>query len=140
MTRRTEIGFFERLRKYPCGICNALCKSGIWTMQKLVSSGLCRSSSSCLDSSSEGESFYWKQSIGIAVTVNKIPVRLFLILTIQLVVPNTVWVGGNRSKERDRKSELVLGSTYQIFELDRNNSDKNFDFWETNRIAADRIF
>ena len=24
------------------------------------------------------------------------------------------WVGGNRSKERDQKSELVLGSTYQI--------------------------
>ena len=40
-------------------------------------------------------------------------------------------VGGNRSKERDRKSELVLGSTYQIFEWDRNNSDRNFDFWET---------
>ena len=32
---------------------------------------------------------------------------------------NTIWlnffqVGGNRSKERDRKSELVLRSTYQI--------------------------
>ena len=27
-------------------------------------------------------------------------------------------VGGNRSKERDRKSELVLRSTYQIFEWD----------------------
>ena len=48
------------------------------------------------------------------------------------------WVGGNRSKEWDRKSELVLGSTYQIFEWDRNNSDRNLDFWETNRIA-DRI-
>ena len=36
------------------------------------------------------------------------------------------WVGGNRSKERDRKSELVLRSTYQIFEWDRNNSDRNF--------------
>ena len=35
-------------------------------------------------------------------------------------------VGGNRSKERDRKSELVLRSTYQIFEWDRNNSDRNF--------------
>ena len=34
-------------------------------------------------------------------------------------------VGGNRSKERDRKSELVLRSTYQIFEWDRNNSDRN---------------
>ena len=44
-------------------------------------------------------------------------------------------VGGNRSKERDRKSEFVLGSTNQIFEWDRN-----FHFWETNRIAADRIF
>ena len=33
---------------------------------------------------------------------------------------------GNRSKERDRKSELVLRSTYQIFEWDRNNSDRNF--------------
>ena len=49
-------------------------------------------------------------------------------------------VGGNRSKKRDRKSELVLGSTYQIFEWNRNNSDRIFDFWETNRIAADRIF
>ena len=49
-------------------------------------------------------------------------------------------VGRNKSKERDRKSELVLGSTYQIFECDRNNSDRNFEFWETNRIAADRIF
>ena len=35
-------------------------------------------------------------------------------------------VGGNRSKERDRKSELVLRSTYQIFESDRNNSDRKF--------------
>ena len=35
-------------------------------------------------------------------------------------------VGGNRSKERDRKSELVLRSTYQIFEWDRINSDRNF--------------
>ena len=35
-------------------------------------------------------------------------------------------VGGNRSKERDWKSELVLRSTYQIFEWDRNNSDRNF--------------
>ena len=37
--------------------------------------------------------------------------------------------GGNRattSKERDRKSELVLRSTYQIFEWDRNNSDRIF--------------
>ena len=50
------------------------------------------------------------------------------------------WVSGYRSKERDRKSEIVLGSTYQIFEWDRNNSDRNFDFWGTNRIAADRIF
>ena len=36
------------------------------------------------------------------------------------------WVGGSRSKERDRKSELVLRSTYQIFEGDRNNSDRIF--------------
>ena len=36
------------------------------------------------------------------------------------------WVGGNRSKERDPKSELLLRSTYQIFEWDRNNSDRNF--------------
>ena len=35
-------------------------------------------------------------------------------------------VGGNRSKKRDRKSELVLRSTYQIFEWDRNNSDRSF--------------
>ena len=49
-------------------------------------------------------------------------------------------VGGNRSKERDRKSELVLRSTYQIFEWDRNNRDRIFDFLETNRITADRIF
>ena len=34
-------------------------------------------------------------------------------------------VGGSRSKERDRKSELVLRSTFQIFEWDRN-SDRNF--------------
>ena len=31
-------------------------------------------------------------------------------------------------------------STSQIFEWDRNNSDRNFAFWDTNRIAADRIF
>ena len=49
-------------------------------------------------------------------------------------------VGEKRAKEQDQKSELVLGSTYQIFEWDRNNSDRNFDFWETNRIVADRIF
>ena len=36
------------------------------------------------------------------------------------------WVGGKRSKEQDRKSELVLRSTYQFFEWDRNNSDRNF--------------
>ena len=53
---------------------------------------------------------------------------------------NTKWVGRNRSKERDRKSELVLGSTYQIFEWDQNNWDRKFDFWETNRNAADGIF
>ena len=35
-------------------------------------------------------------------------------------------VGGSRSKERDRKSELVLRSAYQIFEWDRNNSDRTF--------------
>ena len=35
-------------------------------------------------------------------------------------------VGGSRSKERDQKSELVLRSTYQIFEWDRNNSIRNF--------------
>ena len=35
-------------------------------------------------------------------------------------------MGGNRSKERDRKSELDLRSTNQIFELDRNHSDRNF--------------
>ena len=35
-------------------------------------------------------------------------------------------VGESRSKERDRKSELVLSSTYQIFEWDRNNSDRSF--------------
>ena len=46
---------------------------------------------------------------------------------------------GNRSKERDRKSELVLGSTYQIFEWNRNNADRNFHFRETNRIAADNF-
>ena len=28
--------------------------------------------------------------------------------------PKLDWVGGNRSKERDRKSELVLGPTYQL--------------------------
>ena len=36
-------------------------------------------------------------------------------------------VGGSRSKKRDRKSELVLRSTYQIFEWDRINSDRNFN-------------
>ena len=35
-------------------------------------------------------------------------------------------VGGNRPKERGRKSELVLRSTYQTFEWDRNNSDRIF--------------
>ena len=40
--------------------------------------------------------------------------------------PNQFGVDGSRSKERDRKSELVLRSTYQIFEWDRNNSDRNF--------------
>ena len=35
-------------------------------------------------------------------------------------------VGGSRSKERDRKSELVLRSTYKTFEWDGNNSDRNF--------------
>ena len=40
--------------------------------------------------------------------------------------PTFVGVGGSRSKERDRKSELVLRSTYQIFEWDRNNSDRKF--------------
>ena len=35
-------------------------------------------------------------------------------------------VGGSRSKERDRKSELVLRSTYQIFEWGRNNWDRKF--------------
>ena len=35
-------------------------------------------------------------------------------------------VGGSRSKERNRKSELVLRSTYHILEWDRNNSDRNF--------------
>ena len=46
----------------------------------------------------------------------------------ELVLRSTyqIWVGGNRSKEQDRKSELVLRSTYQIFEWDRNNSDRNF--------------
>ena len=36
-------------------------------------------------------------------------------------------VGGSRSKERDRKSELFLSSTCQIFEWVRNNSDRNFN-------------
>ena len=40
--------------------------------------------------------------------------------------PHYIWVGGSRSKERDRKSELVLRSTYRIFEWDRNNSDRSF--------------
>ena len=41
-------------------------------------------------------------------------------------VGNPIRVGGNMSKERDRKSELVLRSAYQIFEWDRTNSDRNF--------------
>ena len=36
-------------------------------------------------------------------------------------------LGGSRSKEGDRKSELVVRSTYQTFEWDRNNSDRNFN-------------
>ena len=31
----------------------------------------------------------------------------------------SVRVGGKRSKKWDQKTELVLGSTYQIFEWDR---------------------
>ena len=42
------------------------------------------------------------------------------------LTPAVYRVGGSRSKERDRKSESVLRSTYQIFEWDRNNSDRNF--------------
>ena len=34
----------------------------------------------------------------------------------------SAWVCGSRSNERDRKSELVLRSTYQIFERDRNGA------------------
>ena len=44
----------------------------------------------------------------------------------QMLAPRRKRVGGSRSKEQDRKSELVLRSTYQIFEWDRNNSDRNF--------------
>ena len=44
----------------------------------------------------------------------------------QVKLSTLIGVSGNRSKERDRKSELVLRSTYQIFEWDRNNSDRNF--------------
>ena len=36
------------------------------------------------------------------------------------------WVGGSRSKERDRKSELVLDRQTKFFERDRNNSDRKF--------------
>ena len=46
--------------------------------------------------------------------------------TSKLIVKQNLWVGGSRSKERDRKSELVFRSTYQIFEWDRNNSDRKF--------------
>ena len=42
------------------------------------------------------------------------------------VIQSIKRVGGSRSKERDRKSQLVLRSTYQISEWDRNNSDRNF--------------
>ena len=49
-------------------------------------------------------------------------------------------MAGDETSLPHRKPELVLGSTYQIFEWNRNNSDRNFDFWETNRTAADRIF
>ena len=34
---------------------------------------------------------------------------------------------------------MPVADVTQIFEWDRNNSDRNFDFWETSRIAADRI-
>ena len=47
------------------------------------------------------------------------------ILSPKCLVTKCPWPGGSRSKERDRKSELVLRSTYQIFEWDRNNSDRN---------------
>ena len=43
-----------------------------------------------------------------------------------LIRDTSIWVGGSRSKEQDRKSELVLRSTYQIFEWDRNNSNQRF--------------
>ena len=54
------------------------------------------------------------------------------------------WDSANGWAEIGRRNgienQLVLGSTYQIFEWDRNKSDRSFDFWVTNRIAADRIF
>ena len=46
--------------------------------------------------------------------------------SLKIKIKASLRVGGNRSKERDRKSELVLRSTYQIFEWDRNNSDRIF--------------
>ena len=41
---------------------------------------------------------------------------------VNLTPSRRVWVGGSRSKERDRNSELVLRSTYHIFEWDRLGS------------------
>ena len=61
-------------------------------------------------------------------------------LSVKLFIQNWIVVINQRFKKtlfystcapspgdrRDRKSELVLSSTYQIFEWDRNNSDRNF--------------
>ena len=40
--------------------------------------------------------------------------------------PSGIKPSDHLPKERDRKSELVLRSTYQIFEWDRNNTDRKF--------------
>ena len=71
------------------------------------------------------ELYLMKHAVNLKILIKKTLVRML------------GWA--DRSKERDRKSELVLGSSHQSFQRDQNNSDRNFDFWETNQIAADRI-
>ena len=96
--------------KYPCGTCNLECKDG-------SVSGFKR-----------GCSYHACDCSGVAANVLR-------------CLQNTsglIWlcknckdsgkdrVSGNRSKERGRKSESVLRSTYKLFGWDRNNSDRNF--------------
>ena len=49
---------------------------------------------------------------------------------------------GGREKVEGTGSKIRVSPRVDIpnCEWDRNNSDRNFDFWQTNSIAADRIF